>query len=436
MYTVGLYTLGCKVSQYETEAIAEKLSDMGFFVLPFDDVCDAYIINTCTVTSESDRKSRQMIRRAIKTNPSAVIAVIGCYSQNSPDAVSKIEGVSIVLGTDGKMGVADEILKKLNEGNRDVTIRVPSLENARFEEMMIKSAPRTRAYIKIEDGCNSKCTYCAIKTARGPVRSKLPDAVIRECRALTDSGVPEIVLTGIETGAYGKDFGGDYGLADLICLIEAQKCAKQIRLGSLAPELVGRKFAERLKGSGVLTPHFHLSMQSGSDKILASMKRKYNTKMAYDNISAIKEIFPRAEFTTDMMVGFPGEDDADFQASLDFIEKIGFLDVHVFAFSPRKGTEAEGFSGHVPESVKRERSRIMIEHKNRVRDKRLSDIVAKGEPMSVIAETLLDCGMYSAHADNFAEVRFSAKSGHDLRGEFVKVTPVSHKNGIIYAEEI
>lgn len=434
MYTVGIYTLGCKVSQYESEAIGEELESLGFSLREFSEECDAYVINTCTVTAESDRKSRQIIRRAIKRNPRAVVAVVGCYSERAAGEILKIDGVSIVQGSDGKLAVAKRILDLLEEKGTVGIFKYPLGEA--FEKMEISRAPRSRAYIKIEDGCESRCSYCAIRLARGRVRSKTPEDAIREAEALTESGVNEIVLTGIETGAYGKDFDTRYTLGDLIAELSQRGVVKRIRLGSLAPELVGRDFCEKVRDSKILSPHFHISMQSGSDAVLNRMKRKYNSEMAYRNIARLKDAFPNAEFTTDMMVGFPGESEADFRESLEFISRVGFLDVHVFAYSRREGTEAAKYENQLPESIKSARSRIMIEHKNRVRDERLSLMIERGEPLSVIAETELPDGSYSSHADNFAEIIFKPKESGDLRGEFANVVPVSHKNGIIYAEEI
>lgn len=434
MYTVGIYTLGCKVAQYESEALCEEFERLGFSRRDFSEKCDAYVINTCTVTAESDRKSRQMIRRAVKKNPDAVVAVVGCYSERSAEEIFKIDGVSIVQGTDGKLNAASRVLEALQNKSEGGIFKYPLGEE--FERMKISRAPRSRAYIKIEDGCESHCSYCAIRLARGRVRSKSPCDVISEAEALSQSGVNEIVLTGIETGAYGKDFDLCYTLGDLIAELSRRGVVKRIRLGSLAPELVGKDFCEKVKDSKILTPHFHISMQSGSDSVLRGMKRKYNSKMAYENIERLRSVFPNAEFTTDMMVGFPAESEEDFKKSLEFISRVGFLDVHVFAYSRREGTEAAKYENQIPEAVKSERSRIMIEHKNRVRDERLSRMVSLASSLSVIAETALPDGSYSSHADNFAEIIFKPKTERDLRGEFVKVIPVSHKNGIIYAEEI
>jgi threonylcarbamoyladenosine tRNA methylthiotransferase MtaB len=297
--------------------------------------------------------------------------------------------------------------------------------------MEVKSAPRTRAYVKIEDGCESKCTYCAIAAARGPVRSKAREDVIREVEALSKSGVREIVLTGIETGSYGRDFGGGYGLAELISELDARGSAERIRLGSLAPELMGREFTEKVDGCGILAPHFHISVQSGSDSVLRAMKRRYNSKMAYENIAGLKRIFPTAMFTTDLMVGFPGETEEDFQDTCDFVRKVGFLDAHVFAYSRREGTPAAYYENQIPEEVKRSRSERLIALKNEVRDAVLDDVVRVGRPISVILETERG-GVYTGHSDSFIEVSVEAKGG--LKGEIVDVLPVGHKDGVIFGK--
>lgn len=432
-YTVGLYTLGCKVSQYETEAVAERFAERGFEVRPFDELCDAYVINTCTVTAESDRKSRQMIRRAIKRNPSAVVAVIGCYSQRAPREVARIDGASIVFGTENKLGVVAAVEERLAERRAEPFVAVGTLVGAEFELMRIEHAPRARAYIKIEDGCDSKCSYCAIAAARGRVRSKSPADVVAEVEALYAGGAREVVLTGIETAAYGKDFGGEYDLGDLIRELDRRKSCERLRLGSLAPELMGERFCEKVAGVKILAPHFHLSVQSGSNAVLSAMRRRYTAEGALANLERLRSLFPRAEFTTDMMVGFPGESSADFRASLEFIRAAAFLDVHVFAYSKRAGTPAASYPCQLSEAKKHERSRIMIEEKNRVRDARLAALVAAGKPLSAIAETRTAKG-YTAHADNFAELSFETHSEKDLRGSLVSVMPVSHKDGIIYGK--
>lgn len=428
MKSVGLYTLGCKVSQYETEAIGEAFEARGFTVMPFDSVCDAYVINTCTVTAESDRKSRQIIRRAIQRNPSAVVAVVGCYSQRTPEELLKIDGVDIVLGTDKKLDVVDRVEFVLENSVKEQYCSIEDLDKADFEPMSITKAPRTRAYVKIEDGCESKCTYCAISSARGRVRSKKPQDVISEVEGLYKSGTKEIVLTGIETGSYGKDFDFDYTLADLIVELDKRGSCERIRLGSLAPELIGKSFVDKVKNTRILAPHFHLSIQSGSDNVLKGMKRRYSRAMALANIEYIRENIPTACFTTDLMVGFPGESEEDFLDTVSFVRQARFIDAHVFAYSKRKGTPAATYSGQIDEAEKKRRSARLIAVKNEVRDSVLDEIVKLGAPLSSVLETF-DGTYYSAHSDSFLEIRVEAKDG--MQGEIVEVIPISHKGGII-----
>ena len=433
MRRVGLYTLGCKVSQYETEAIGEAFESRGFEIAPFDSVCDAYVINTCTVTAESDRKSRQIVRRAIAKNPSAVVAVVGCYSQRAPEELLGIKGVDIVIGTAGKLDVVGRVEFMLDNPTEKAYSSVEGLDDALFEPMTITRAPRTRAYVKIEDGCESKCTYCAISPARGRVRSKLPADVISEVEGLYKSGTREIVLTGIETGSYGKDFDFEYDLGDLIVELEKRGSCERIRLGSLAPELIGKRFVDKVKDCKILAPHFHLSIQSGSDNVLKGMKRRYSRAMALANIRYIKENIPDAQFTTDLMVGFPGESEEDFLDTVSFAKEARFIDAHVFAYSRREGTPAAYYDGQIPENVKKERSRRLIAAKNEVRDSVLAQIIEKGTPLSVVLETY-DGEKYSAHSDSFVEVTVVGPDG--LQGEIVEVIPVSHKNGIIIGKLI
>lgn len=433
MRSVGLYTLGCKVSQYETEAIGEAFEKRGFKVMPFDIPCDAYVINTCTVTAESDRKSRKIIRRAIAKNPSAVVAVVGCYSQRAPEDLLGIDGVDIVIGTDKKLEVVGRVEFLLDNPTTKPCSYVESLDGVAFEPMAITKAPRTRAYVKIEDGCESKCTYCAISPARGRVRSKLQSDVIREVEALHENGTREIVLTGIETGSYGKDFDFDYGLADLIVELDRRGSCDRIRLGSLAPELIGKAFVDKVKDTKILAPHFHLSIQSGSDNVLRGMKRRYSRKMALENIEYIKKNVPGACFTTDLMVGFPGESEEDFLDTVSFVREVGFIDAHVFAYSKRAGTPAATYENQIPENVKRERSARLIAVKNAVRDTVLDGIVGAKDKLSVILETY-DGEFYTAHSDGFAEVKVEAECG--LSGEMVEVFPLAHKDGIVFAKLI
>ena len=431
MYTVGLYTLGCKVSQYETEAVAEAFSEIGFDVLNFDDVCDVYVINTCTVTEESDRKSRQFIRRAVRKNPDAKVIVMGCYSERAAEEIAKINGVGAVIGTDGKLCAPRLALGLLSGEITAPHIEKLPLADAGFEKMTVRTAPRTRAYVKIEDGCDSKCTYCAIKMARGRVRSKLPAEVIAEVEALAANGTSEIVLTGIEVAAYGKDFGEKYGFSDLLLELDKRASCQRVRLGSLAPELIGEKFANTVCQLGILVPHFHVSVQSGSNRVLAAMKRRYTRERALENIERLRKLIPEATFTADIMVGFPCESDEDFEDTIDFVRRARLLDAHVFAFSRREGTEAYGMVGQVSDDIKRQRSRRMIEEKNAVRDSLLSDMVARKRVLPCVFESVVG-EYYAAHSDTFVEVRVISDT--DVCGKLLEVIPLCHKDGIVYGK--
>ena len=444
MYTVGLYTLGCKVSQYETEAISEAFEKKGCSVRPFSEKNDIFVINTCTVTAESDRKSRQFIRRAIKQNPEAVVAVVGCYSQRSPGEISKIKGVDVVIGTADKLSVVEktiELKKKKDIGEKTCLYSsVTDLSNATFEPMTITKAPRTRAYVKIEDGCESKCTYCAISDARGRVRSKPREAVLSEVKSLFDSGIGEVVLTGIETGSYGRDFCESYTLADLIVELDSLCPDGKIRLGSLSPELIGKEFVEKVKDTGILLPHFHLSIQSGSNKVLALMKRRYTREKALENIDRLRNAFPKANFTTDLMVGFPCESEEDFLLTSDFVKSARFIDAHVFAYSRRERTPAADFEGQIEESVKRERSARLIELKNSVRDAELDFVVNLGDPIVAIAESVSSDGHLAMHSESFIEIELPAKNASsdlkELIGKWITVKPISHSDGVLICEKL
>ena len=429
--TVGIMPLGCKVSQYECEAIGEAFEKAGFCLLPFSEVCDVYVINTCTVTAESDAKSRKAIRRAIKKNPDALVMVSGCYSQTSPEEVAKIDGVGAVIGNHDKLALVRIATEILEEKLTKPYISTINIDEAPFEPMCITRAPRTRAYVKIEDGCECRCSYCAIPGARGRVRSKPAEDVIREVEALAAAGTAEVVLTGIETASYGADFGTGYGLIDLLEQLDQRKSCRRIRLGSLSPERMKEDFVKRLSRLSIVVPHFHLSMQSGSDSVLRGMRRRYNTDMALAALTRLREGMPAVQFTTDMMVGFPGEGEAEFSETLEFIRKARFLDMHVFAYSRRKNTPAASFPDQVSEEEKHRRSAILIEEKNRIRDEILDELVCKGAPLSVVVETVKD-GIASAHAENFAELRFPADGV--AHGEVTEVFPVSHKDGIIFGK--
>ena len=416
--TVGIYTLGCKVNQYESEAIAEQFARDGFEIASPASACDVYVINTCTVTAESDRKARQFIRRAIKKNPSAYILVTGCMAQTQPEQVAAIDGVDYICGNANKLSVVNAAKELLaNEKKADVAKNAVIPPDALgFESMKIEKFDRTRAYIKIEDGCENRCTYCAIPGARGSVRSKSPAEVLEEVRGLTAGGCREIVLTGIETASYGKDLDG-YTLADLLEKIDQIPNIGRVRLGSLDPSLIKVPFVNRIARLSSITPHFHLSMQSGSDKVLALMKRKYNTKMALRAMELLRTAMPTVQFTTDMIVGFPQESDEDFEETLEFVKQARFLMIHVFPYSKRSGTPAATMSGQVPDAVKHERAAKLSALEAEIRRDILNGLI--GQQTEVLFETFKD-GVVSGHTPEFVEIR--CKSDVPLHAQTHSVT--------------
>ena len=398
--TVGIYTLGCKVNQYESEAIAEGLASRGFTVAPFSQICDAYIVNTCTVTAESDRKARQLIRRAIKNNPGAYIIVTGCMAEVFSDKLSKIEGIDYICGNGRKLQVIDALENLFAQGHKNALAKIEIAPLDKFEQMKIAKFDRTRAYIKIEDGCENRCTYCIIPEARGKVRSKSPADVLAEVRALTDGGCREIVLTGIETASYGRDFDS-YHLADLLEEVDAIPNIGRVRLGSLDPSLMKPDFVNRIAKLKSLTPHFHLSMQSGSDKILALMKRKYNRKMALEGMERLRATIPNVQFTTDIIVGFPGETEEDFALTVDFAKEAKFLMIHVFPYSERRGTIAATLPGRVPEEIRHQRVRKLSAIQAEIQKEILNSYT--NTSVSVLFETDMN-GIAIGHTDAFVEV--------------------------------
>ncbi len=409
-FTVGIYTLGCKVNQYESEAIAEALARKGITVLPPNRLCDAYVINTCTVTAESDRKARQFIRRAIAKNPDAYVAVTGCLAQTNPESLAAIRGVDVVIGNTDKLSVADELLSLFASGKKPTVppIRVREIEGAPFEPMCISAFGRTRAYVKIEDGCENRCTYCIIPSARGSVRSKPAAEILAEVRLLTEGGCREVVLTGIETASWGKDLPeGD--LASLLEQVDGIEGIGRVRLGSLDPSLIRRGFAERIAPLSSLAPHFHLSLQSGSSRILALMKRKYNADQARHAMALLRESIPRVKFTTDVIVGFPGETEEDFLETARLIREEGFLTVHIFPYSKRKGTPAEAMPDQVPEEVKRDRLHRLEAVAAEARQRILAEAVKNAPLTEVLFETYKD-GTAFGHTDDFLEVAVPAES--------------------------
>lgn len=430
---IGIITLGCKVNQYESEAIAEALTELCYEICDPTEACDAYIVNSCTVTAEADRKSKQMIRRAARGNKNAVVVVTGCTAEYSAKELAEINGVIAVCGNAKKLEcvrILDEYFRSKDKQYPIVTVE--PIEEAAFEQMHLTGFPRTRVYIKIEDGCENRCAYCAIPGARGKVRSKAPDEVIREVKGFISAGCREIVLTGIETASYGKDLQ-DATLASLLHEVDKIAGDCKIRLGSLDPSLFRQGFVDGIKDLSSLAPHFHISLQSGSSDVLALMRRKYNANGARAAMARIREAIPGVMFTTDIIVGFPGETEENFYETVAFVKEARFLDAHIFPYSEREGTEAANMKNKVPVHIRRERATKLIEIQNSIRNSILDEIVCTNATFPVLFETCSE-GFAHGHTDSFLAV--TASSERDLRGEIHMVRLTHHKNGVCFGELI
>jgi threonylcarbamoyladenosine tRNA methylthiotransferase MtaB len=423
---VAFHTLGCKVNQEETASLMEMFRKRGFQLVDFKSPADVYIINTCTVTHTADQKSRQMIRRAISRQPDALVAVVGCYSQVSPDDVLAIPGVDLVVGTRGRAKLVDlveDILEKKRAGEfvKEVNA-VDSLESdLEFEQLPLPDNPqRTRAFLKIEDGCDQYCAYCIIPDARGPVRSLSPELVKEQLGELICAGYREVVLTGVHTSAYGKDLPVGINLAALLRDLVKMPGDFRIRLSSVEPVDVSEELLEVMASSPRICRHLHLPLQSGDDEILEMMQRPYTTADYSELFQKAIKMIPDLAVTTDVMVGFPGETDRHFENTYDFIASLPFRDLHVFKYSPRPGTPAAEMSGQVKPRNKDERSRRLRE---------LADTKARafaegalGETLDVLVERSYKKrpGYWQGITDNYLRVIFPSQE-KELRGELLPV---------------
>lgn len=428
---VSVYTLGCKVNQYESQAILEELEKIGLSYAGENEVADICIINTCTVTSESDRKSRQSVRRAISENPTALVIVTGCSSQIDPESFMKIQGVDAVVTNACKMDVCKIVSRYLETGNKDFTDLVSdhTMEDAKFEKMAISRSERTRAYVKIEDGCESKCAYCIIPKARGKIRSKPINEVLDEVKTLVDGGYKEIVLTGIEISAYGK--GEDFDLPTLLLELDGPRFEglERIRLGSLDPSYLTPKNVDALAKCKKLTHHFHLSLQSGCDRILNLMRRRYNTKMVLDYVEYIRSVMSDVCFTADVIVGFPGETEEDVAITKAFLEKVRLLQCHLFCYSRRPGTEADKMKGQLDNKTKTNRLHELSKTVENTSRSVLSNFV--GKEFDVLFEEH-ENGKMIGHTDFFAKV--CVDSDCDLRSKILKVKIIKAEKDMLIGQ--
>ncbi|QIZ09952.1 tRNA (N(6)-L-threonylcarbamoyladenosine(37)-C(2))-methylthiotransferase MtaB [Priestia megaterium] len=420
MATVAFHTLGCKVNHYETEAIWQLFKQEGYERVDFESISDVYIINTCTVTNTGDKKSRQVIRRAVRKNPDSVICVTGCYAQTSPAEIMAIPGVDVVVGTQDRIKMLEYIEQYKLE--RQPINGVGNIMKSRiYEELDVPSfTDRTRASLKIQEGCNNFCTFCIIPWARGLMRSRDPKEVIRQAQQLVDAGYQEIVLTGIHTGGYGEDMK-DYNLAQLLRDLETVIGLKRLRISSIEASQITDEVIEVIKHSTIVVSHLHIPLQSGSNSVLKRMRRKYTMEFFGDRLDRLKEVLPRLAVTSDVIVGFPGETEEEFMETFNFINDYKFSELHVFPYSKRTGTPAARMEDQVDEEVKNERVHRLIS---------LSDQLAKeyasqfeDEVVEVIPEEVskdeANSGFLIGYTDNYMKVVFSGTE--DLIGKIVKV---------------
>lgn len=414
--TVSFHTLGCKVNQYETQVMTELFKKSGYEIADFNSVCDVYVINTCTVTGTGDRKSRQMIRRAKSLNPNGVIAVAGCYSQVAPDEIAAL-GVDVIIGSSNKQKIAELADAALNgKKSRNVA---DIMKSRVFEDMKISSFDdKTRAFVKVEDGCNSFCTYCIIPYARGPVRSRSIENIVDEVKELAENGFREVVLTGIHIASYGLDIKDkNVGISDVIKAVHEIDGIKRIRLGSLEPRIMTEDFIKFLASLPKVCRHFHLSLQSGCDETLKRMNRKYDTSLFRNAVELIRRYLPGSAVTTDIMVGFPGETEEEFEKSVSFFKEISFAEAHVFAYSNRRGTKADTFAGQVSKKEKNRRAAIMAEAEKECRQAFLKGL--EGSDCEVLAEREIESGIYEGYTSNYARVH--VRSAENISHKFVQV---------------
>ena len=424
---VSFYTLGCKVNSYETEVNIEIFKKHGYDIVPFEEQADVYVINTCSVTNTSDQKSRKIIREAVKRGNGAIIVVMGCYSQIKYLEAASIPGVSIVIGTNNKSKIID-LIEEYKKDRKQI-VKIFDLKDIKFENMNLdKFENHTRAFVKIQDGCNNYCTFCIIPYARGNVRSKEKDLVIKEISTLAENGYKEVVLTGIHTGHYGQDLENT-DFSDLLRELEKIDKLKRIRISSVESKELNEKFMDTLRDSKKIVNHIHIPLQSGSDTILKAMNRRYKMEDFYKKIDEIRSIRPNIAITTDVIVGFPGETDELFDETVDSIMKIGFTELHVFPYSPREGTPAAKMKNQVDGNIKKERVRKLINLSELLKNKYYSNLVGTTEELLV--EKYID-GYLVGHLTNYGLCK--VKSDKELLNEILKVKLIKYENDCFIGE--
>ncbi|WP_294373090.1 tRNA (N(6)-L-threonylcarbamoyladenosine(37)-C(2))-methylthiotransferase MtaB [uncultured Clostridium sp.] len=401
---VAFATLGCRVNHYETEAMAEKFIREGYEVTDFSNFADVYVVNTCSVTNMSDKKSRQIISRARRINENAIIAAVGCYSQVSPDEVAKIEGVDVVLGTRNKGDIVYYVNKAKDEKKKQVVVG-EVLKNKEFEDLNIEEyQDKTRAFLKIQDGCNRFCAYCLIPYTRGAVCSKDPEKVINEIHKLAEHGFKEIILSGIHTASYGVDLAGNVSLITLLEEIEKVEGIERVRIGSIEPSFFTDEVISKVKNMKKLCPQFHLSLQSGCDATLKRMNRRYTAKEYEEAVYKIRKNLKDASITTDVIVGFPGETEEEFKETYEYLKRLKLTKTHVFKFSPRKGTRAASMPDQLDGTIKEKRSKALIELNDKNEGDFSKNLIGKQMDVLVEQEVPNKPGIFEGYTRNYVKV--------------------------------
>lgn len=418
MKKVALHNLGCKVNAYETEAMQEMLEKNGYEIVPFKEGADIYIINTCTVTNMADRKSRQMLHRAKKMNPNALVVATGCYVQAKENSGEVDECIDVIIGNNKKKDLIEILEQHIQKAVIDIN------HTKEYEEMHLsKTAEHTRAYIKVQDGCNQFCTYCIIPFARGRVRSRAKEDVIREVTDLANNGYKEVVLTGIHLSSCGVDLEGE-DLLSLILAVNDVAGIERIRLGSLEPRIITEEFAKTIAGLTKMCPHFHLSLQSGCDETLRRMNRRYTSEEYYEKCQLLRKYFDNPALTTDIIVGFPGETEEEFEKSKAFVDKVDFYETHVFKYSKRQGTKAAVMENQVPEQIKTQRSNILLELDAKKREKYESNFV--GKDVEVLMEESVQINGETFQVGHTKEyVKIALQTEENLQNQVTNVEIVS-----------
>lgn len=405
--TVAFYTLGCKVNQYETNAMEQQFIQNNYKIVDNTEKADIYVINTCTVTNMADRKSRQMLRRVKEINQSAVIVVCGCYAQVAKTELEQIPEVDIILGINEKNKIVQIVEEYLASKNNIIEVADVSKQKEFLDFGDVTYTEKNRAVIKVQDGCNMFCSYCLIPYARGRIRSRKIENVVSEIEKIAKQGIKEVVITGIHVASYGKDFENEnIRLINLLEEINKIEGIARIRLSSLEPTIVDEEFAQRLSKLEKICDHFHLSLQSGCDATLKRMNRKYTTARYKEATEILRKFYPNANFTTDVIVGFPGETDEEFDQTYQFLKEIGFYKMHIFKYSPRKGTVAEKLPNQEDGNIKEERSKKLIELSNNMQNEKNSQYI--GKTVKVLFEEY-ENGYYKGHTTNYMVVKVKEK---------------------------